>query len=100
MKAKIKVGWPVGQDFSFFRWPAEHADVVFDVKPMSKDTWGGRLCCRAQGFGILPNPSGSNENYGNGAVYADIKCLDIVDLEGVSLRFTNHQRTLIFDAGA
>lgn len=45
-RMSIPVGTPVVQDFSFFRWPAELADVVFDVEVQ----WCGRAKATAHGF--------------------------------------------------
>ena len=94
MKAKIRVGSNVTQDFHFFKWPKELANTIFDISDLQNGVWNvGNYKCVAPGFGEL------NGNYGNGAVYTSIKNLEIVDKEGASLRFTNQQRTLIFDAG-
>ena len=95
MKAKIKVGWPVGQDFKFFNWPEKWAGVIFDVEPMHKGS--ARYCCRSLGFGMH---TGFHQDYGNGAVYADLRCLAVIDREGATFRLANEGRTLIFDAGA
>lgn len=92
MKVRIKVGAPVSQDFSFFRWQEEYSDVVFDAEPLQNGVWNmGRYKLRANGFGEL-----GQGNYGNGAVFTDIKNLMVVDKEGEAIRMSG-PRTVIFD---
>lgn len=80
MKAKIKVGSHISQDFGSFYWPeckpprteyvgedyeyeAKDPDMIFDVE------WSGRWwdCC-AEGYGY-PS-SETNNHYGNGSIFA------------------------------
>lgn len=69
--AKIKVGATVGQDFSFFRWPKEYEDFIFEVEDAGLVD-KSRKILRKHGFGITGK---GGEAYGNGAVYVNEKNL-------------------------
>ncbi|MCK4793088.1 MAG: hypothetical protein KAV87_55675 [Desulfobacteraceae bacterium] len=65
MKAKIKKGAFVGQDFGVHKWPHHESfdvDQIFDVFDFNAE----RVRLVADGFGIL---SAKNGEYGNGALY-------------------------------
>lgn len=69
MLARIRVGASVGQDFQFFKWPADWADVLFKIEPfrhLGVDDPHAWCVCTAKGFGRNP---GSGD-YGNGSVFA------------------------------
>jgi len=62
MKARIRAGAWVGQDFTQKQWPIEEGTehLIFEAE----DIRGGRFRCTARGFGERPH-------YGNGALYVE-----------------------------
>ena len=69
MKAKIKKGAFVGQDFGCYEWPhhmSYDVNQVFEISELDINTKQDRIKLVADGFGMLTNPPG---RYGNGALY-------------------------------
>lgn len=85
MKAKIKVGAWVFQDFSNFHWKEEDKDIIFDVEKASNG-----YSCTAFGFGDLK----TNEGYGNGRIYV-YKKSDLILVKPIKNK-TNEQTALYF----
>lgn len=73
MKAKIKIGASISQDFGYGKWPqckpvkgqTVDPDTVFDAKwNASGKYWD----CRADGFGAMES-NGIKGTYGNGSIF-------------------------------
>lgn len=100
MKGTIKVGATVSHDFRVFSWPEELAGVVFDAEEAS----GGRLICRADGYGHLKSKGDPGE-YGNGSIFLPnrmdfIKQSNPVTVTGEELKRLSKDLTLMgFDEG-
>lgn len=82
IKYLIREGAKVGQDFCYFHWPEEYANVKFDIVERYPKTRNNELYktkLTAPGFGRLDLPNG----YGSGAVYAnDFDLIPVENEEG------------------
>lgn len=82
VKARVKAGASVWQDFKTFIWPNYKVisdpsypidpDIEFECILKPSGTWD----CKASGFGVLPK-------YGNGSLYVAAQDLDILTDESV-----------------
>lgn len=77
IKAKIKIGSKISQDFSYFKWPNcfppnseyENNDYYYETKfpdaEFECEWYGKHWNCVKDGYGSLKN----SESYGNGSIF-------------------------------